>query len=62
MDPDAQLSEMTLGPGLGDASGDVPYDQVVAEYQAAAARQAQEAALPDYARQWVTDYFTALTE
>lgn len=59
---DAQISEMTLGPGLGDASGSVPYDQVVGEYQAAAVQRAQEADLPGYARQWVADYFIALTE
>lgn len=62
VDENAQISEMTLGPGLGDASGDVPYDQVVGQYQSAAVQRAQEAALPGYAQQWVADYFSALTE
>ena len=59
---DTQTGEITLGPGLGDASGSVPYDQVVGAYQAAAVQRAQEAALPGYAQQWVADYFSALTE
>ena len=62
MDENAQISEMTMGPGLGDASGSVPYDRVVGEYQAAAVQRAQEAALPGYAQQWVADYFSALTD
>ena len=59
---DAQISEITLAPGLGDASGSVPYDQVIGEYQAAAVQKAQEAALPGYAQQWIADYFGALTD
>ena len=62
VDENAQISEMTMGPGLGDASGSVPYDRVVGEYQAAAVQRAQEAALPGYAQQWVADYFSALTD
>lgn len=62
VDENAQISELTLGPGLGNAAGSVPYDQVVGEYQAAAVQRAREAALPGYAQQWVADYFTALTE
>ena len=62
VDENAQMSELTLSPGLGSASGSVPYDQVVGEYQAAAVQRAQEAALPGYAQQWVADYFSALTE
>ena len=62
VDENAQISEMTLGPGLGDASGSVPYDQVVGAYQSAAVQRAREAALPGYAQQWVADYFSALTE
>ena len=62
VDENAQVSELTLGPGLGDASGSVPYDQVVGQYQSAAVQRAQEAALPGYAQQWVADYFSALTE
>ena len=62
MDENAQRSELTLSPGLGNTSGSVPYDQVVGEYQTAAVQRAQEAALPGYAQQWVADYFSALTE
>ena len=62
VDENAQRSELTLSPGLGNTSGSVPYDQVVGEYQTAAVQRAQEAALPGYAQQWVADYFSALTE
>ena len=62
VDENAQMSELTLSPGLGSTAGSIPYDQVVGEYQAAAVQRAQEAALPGYAQQWVADYFSALTE
>lgn len=62
VDENAQMSELTLSPGLGSTTGSIPYDQVVGEYQAAAVQRAQEAALPGYAQQWVADYFSALTE
>ena len=62
VDENAQVSEMTLGPGLGSTDGSVPYDQVVGDYRSAAVQRAQEAALPGYAQQWVNDYFSALTE
>ena len=62
VDENGQISELTLGPGLGDAAGSVPYGQVVGEYQSAAVQQALQADLPEYARQWVADHFSALTE
>ena len=62
VDENAQMSELSLSPGLGNTAGSVSYDQVVGEYQAAAVQRAQEAALPGYAQQWVADYFSALTE
>lgn len=62
VDENAQMSELTLSPGLGNTTGSIPYDQVVGEYQAAAVQRTQEAALPGYAQQWVADYFSALTE
>ena len=62
VDENAQMSELTLSPGLGSTAGSIPYDRVVGEYQAAAVQRAQEAALPGYAQQWVADYFSALTE
>ena len=62
VDENAQVSEMTLGPGLGSTDGSVPYDQVVGDYRSSAVQRAQEAALPGYAQQWVNDYFSALTE
>ena len=51
---------MQLGPGLGDASGQVPYNEVVGEYQAAAAQAADRQDLPANQRQWVDHYFNAL--
>lgn len=57
-----EISELTLGPGLGDASGSVPYDQVAGAYRDAAVQRAREAQLPAYAQQWVNDYFGALVE
>lgn len=55
-------AEITLAPGLGDMSGYVPYDQVVGQYHETAVQRAREADLPDYARTWISDYFTALTD
>lgn len=54
--------ELTLAPGLGTAEGGVPYDQVAGEYRDTAVQRAQEAALPAYARDWINEYFSALTD
>ena len=54
------ISEAQIGTGLGTIDGSVPYGQALPEYERQAVEAVQNAALPDYARQWVTDYFRAL--
>lgn len=54
--------EMDLGPGAGSLDGTVPYAQVAQEYAQAAAQAAEAQSLTQQERQWVTDYFSALTE
>ncbi len=53
--------QISAGPGLG-TGGQVPYLQVVAEYQEAAAQAMSRMALPEQEQQWVNDYFAALTD
>lgn len=54
------ISEAQIGAGLGTIDGSVPYGQALPEYERRAVEAVQNAALPEYARQWVTDYFRAL--
>lgn len=54
------ISEAQIGTGLGTIDGSVPYGQALPEYERRAVEAVQNAALPEYARQWVTDYFRAL--
>ena len=54
------ISEAQIGAGLGTIDGSVPYGQALPEYERRAVEAVQNAALPEYARQWVTDYFKAL--
>lgn len=53
--------QISAGPGLG-TGGQVPYRQVAAEYQEAAAQAMSRMALPQQEQQWVKDYFAALTD
>ena len=53
--------QISAGPGLG-TGGHVPYRQVAAEYQEAAAQAMSRMALPQQEQQWVNDYFSALTD
>ena len=53
--------QISAGPGLG-TGGQVPYRQVAAEYQEAAAQATSRMALPQQEQQWVNDYFAALTD
>lgn len=53
--------QISAGPGLG-TGGQVPYRQVAAEYQEAAAQAMSRIALPAQEQQWVNDYFAALTD
>lgn len=54
--------QVELAPGAGSLNGYVPYQQVVEEYAQAAAQAANQQDLTREERQWVADYFTALTE
>lgn len=51
-----------MGPGAGTIDGYIPYNRVVGSYAEAAAAAAESSELSDSARQWVNDYFSALTK
>ena len=57
---EGQISEAQIGAGMGTLDGSVPYGQALPEYERQAVEAVQNAALPEYAQQWVTDYFKAL--
>lgn len=59
---EGETVQLQLGPGAGIISGSVPYQQVVLEYASAAVQAADSQSLTRQEQQWVTDYFTALTE
>lgn len=59
---EGEITEMTVGAGIGSAGESVPYNQVLTEYQETAVTAAQNAQLPTYAQQWVQDYFGALAD
>ncbi len=50
------------GPGQGRISGDVPWGEALGEYAETEARSADRENLTPQERQWVTDYFTLLSE
>lgn len=54
------VTEAQIGTGMGSIDGSVPYGQALPEYQQQAVEAVQNAALPGYAQQWVTDYFESL--
>ena len=54
--------QVQLGPGAGALQGNIPYNEVALEYAQAAAQAADSQNLSMQERQWVNDYFTALTE
>ena len=54
--------QIQSGPGLGSLNGQVPYRQVAAEYEAAAAQAMAQQDLPSREQAWVNDYFSAITE
>lgn len=58
---DGESDQARLGPGAGTLGDSVPYNEVVNEYAAAAARAADSQSLSRQERQWVDDYFSALT-
>lgn len=57
---EGESSETTLGSGVGTIDESVPYNQVNYDYAQAAAKAAENAALPEYAREWIGAYFDAL--
>lgn len=59
---EGESQQMTLGPGLGSFSGSVPYNQVVLDYQEAAAQAVSRSILPVAQQEWVTNYFDALID
>jgi hypothetical protein len=54
--------QIQLGQGVGDMSGQVPYPEVIGEYQEAAAQAARRQNLPETMQDWVNRYFSELTE
>ena len=56
------MLEVDLGPGAGSLDDTVPYNQVALEYADAASKSAENAALPEYARDWISTYFNSLLE
>ncbi len=59
---EGESQQVQMGPGLGDASGQVPYHQVIFDYQEAASKAAQQEALPEGMQLLVDGYFQALVE
>ena len=59
---EGESQQVDLGPGAGDLSGYVPYNQVIGEYADAASDAAQAENLPESARTWISNYFSALTQ
>ncbi|MEG1570229.1 MAG: hypothetical protein RR431_03445 [Clostridia bacterium] len=59
---EGSISEATIGTGLGSTEGNVPYNQVLTQYQETAVEAVQNADLPAYAQKWVEAYFGALAE
>lgn len=59
---EGESQQMQIGPGMGGFAGSVPYNQVIGEYQEAAAQAMSRAVLPEAAQDWVTRYFDALIQ
>ncbi len=57
---EGESQQAQLGPGQGDLSGLVPYQQVIGEYQNAAAQAVRRQTYPETVQSWVTRYFDAL--
>lgn len=54
--------QLQTGPDLGTAEGSVPYRAVAGEYRQAAVQAMSGLSLPVREREWVDDYFSAITE
>ncbi len=59
---EGESQQLQLDPGLGSASGQVPFQQVILEYQQAASKAAQQESLPEGMQLWVDGYFQALID
>lgn len=59
---EGESQQVQMGPGLGDLSGQVPYYQVIFDYQQAASKAAQQEALPEGMQLFVNGYFQALVD
>lgn len=59
---EGEISEATIGSGLGSIDESVPYNEVLPEYYESAVEAVQNANLPGYAQNWVDRYFSSLTE
>ncbi len=57
-----EITEATIGTGLGSVGESVPYNRVLPQYRQSAVEAAQNANLPAYAQKWVETYFGSLTE
>lgn len=54
--------QLELGPGLGNFAGSVPYNEVIGEYQDAAAQAMRRTAFPAALQDWVDRYFNSLID
>lgn len=57
-----ETQQIDIGPGMGDMSGSVPYNQVIGEYQQSAAQSMRRSILPETLQDWVQRYFNSLIE
>lgn len=59
---EGDVSEVTIGSGVGTIDEGVPYNEVLPEYYNSAVEAVQNANLPTYAQKWVDSYFSSLSE
>ena len=59
---EGESTQVELGPGQGNLSGQVPYQEVVGQYQAEAAQAMDRENLPASLKTWVNRYFDALVD
>ena len=55
-------TQVQMGPGQGDLSGQIPYQEVIGQYQAEAAQAMERDNLPPTLKEWVNRYFDALVD
>lgn len=59
---DGETQQISLGPGAGTFDGYIPYNEVIGEYQDAAAQAMQRQTLPSALQGFVNRYFDALVD